>query len=113
MQATQRVLIEDAEIAGVRMMKGDVVLCLIGSANRDPDVFEEPERLDIRREVNPHLAFSQGAHYCLGAQLARMEGQVALSALLSRLPKLDGRGEDISWKSSIFLRRPRALPLAF
>ena len=112
-QATERVLTEDVEIGGVWMKKGEVVLCLLGSANHDPAVFEEPERLDIGRKVNPHLAFSQGPHFCLGAQLARTEGQVALTNLLARLPQLSCAGDDINWRSSIFLRRPRALPLAF
>jgi cytochrome P450 len=113
-QATQRVLTEDAEIDGVYLRKGSVVLCLLGSANHDSTVFENPQRLDLGRAPNPHLAFSHGAHFCLGAQLARMECQVALRSLLERLPnKIDTADVEITWNSSIFLRGPNTLLLSY
>ncbi len=112
-QATHRVLTEDTKIDGVNLRKGSVVLCLLGSANHDSTVFEDPQKLDLRRTPNPHLAFGYGTHYCLGAQLARIECQVALTSLLERFPKnITAADELITWNSSIFLRGPKTLPLS-
>ena len=82
--ATERFASEDLELAGVTIAKGDVVLAAIASANRDEDHFANPDTLDISREPNKHLAFGLGIHFCLGASLARMEGQTAIKILLAR-----------------------------
>jgi len=79
---------EDLEIAGTPVKKDDRVIALLGSANRDPATFPEPDRLDLGRDPNPHLAFGFGPHYCLGAPLARLEAQIAILALLQRWPTL-------------------------
>lgn len=79
---------EDLEIAGTPVKEGDRVIILLGSANRDPATFPEPDRLDLERDPNPHLAFGFGPHYCLGAPLARLEAQIAILALLQRWPTL-------------------------
>ena len=75
-------------MAGVTIPAGSLVYGVIASANRDETQFEDPERLDLGREKNRHLAFGQGIHYCLGAPLARLEGQIAIRMLLERVPKL-------------------------
>ena len=71
-QMVQRVVLEDVDIRGTTVPAGNQMVLLLGAANRDPDVFHEPERLDLSRDPNPHLAFSSGIHACLGASLARM-----------------------------------------
>ncbi|MCY9783606.1 cytochrome P450 [Nocardiopsis sp. EMB25] len=88
-QVTSRWAQEDTDVLGEPLRRGEQVLCLIGSANRDPARFTEPARFDITRaEAADHLSFSSGAHYCLGAPLARLEGQIALRALAERVPRL-------------------------
>ncbi|GAA0973831.1 cytochrome P450 [Nocardiopsis tropica] len=88
-QMTTRWAHTESTVQGRRLQPGDYALCLIGSANRDPDRFEDPDRFDITREdASDHLSFSSGAHYCLGAPLARLEGEIALRALAERLPRL-------------------------
>ena len=87
-QLDGRMAREDIELGGRRIAAGEWVLAVIASANRDPSVFPDPDRLDVGREKNPHLAFGRGIHYCLGAPLARLEAQLALAALLARLPAL-------------------------
>lgn len=110
-QATDRVAGEDVEIDGHRVPKGEVVGLLIGAANRDPAVFDRPDVLDLGREENPHLAFGHGIHFCLGAQLARLEGRLALCALFERFPDLAARGPAGPWKRSLVLRGLCALPV--
>ncbi|MDQ3834052.1 MAG: cytochrome P450, partial [Actinomycetota bacterium] len=87
----------------------------IGSANRDERQFENPDTLDITREPNRHLAFGKGIHHCLGAPLARMEGQIAINTLLRRFPKLHlaVAPESLRWRRGLFLRGLEKLPLAF
>lgn len=102
-QLTMRVALEDAEAGGVPVAKGTFVLHLIGAANRDPLVYEDPDRVDIRRAPSPDLAFGQGIHFCLGAPLARLEAQVALVALVRRFPSLRMASEPI-WKENAVLR---------
>jgi cytochrome P450 len=88
-QRTGRVAQRDTEVAGVRVPAGQPVMTLLGGANRDPDVFDEPQRFDVARpNAGEHVAFSSGIHYCLGAGLARMEGEVGLRALFDRFPDL-------------------------
>lgn len=87
-RASQRIAVEDMEIAGTPIPKGAWVHVSLGAAGRDPDVFTEPDGLDITRTGPRHLAFGHGAHYCLGAPLARVEGQIAIGTLLARFPTL-------------------------
>lgn len=92
-QRTGRVAQRDTEVAGERVRAGRVVVLLLGGANRDPAVFADPDRFDVTREnAGEHLAFSSGAHFCLGAALARMEGEVGLRALFDRFPALTPTG---------------------
>ncbi len=87
-QMTQRTALEDIELGDRVIPAGSIVILLVGAANRDPDVFPDPHRLDLGRAPNPHLSFGAGVHYCLGAALARMEGRIALPALYRALPGL-------------------------
>jgi cytochrome P450 len=113
--ATERYAREDLELAGVRVARGDLVLGVLGSANRDEAVFNAPDTLDLGREPNRHLAFGMGAHYCVGAPLARLEAQIAFAALLDRWPnlRLTVQPETLRWRRHAFLRGLQALPLAF
>ncbi|WP_017611756.1 cytochrome P450 [Nocardiopsis salina] len=88
-QTTVRWVHEDTRVQGVPLARGEQVICLLGSANRDPEHFGDPDRFDVRRpDAGEHLSFSSGVHYCLGAPLARLEGEVALRALAERAPDL-------------------------
>ncbi len=88
-QRTARLAYRDAEVAGERVAKGTLVVLILGGANRDPAVFADPQRFDVTRaDADRHIAFSQGIHYCLGAGLARMEGEIGLRALFTRFPDL-------------------------
>ena len=86
--STERYAREALEIAGVTIPPGALVYGVLASANRDASEFEDPDRLDLGRAKNRHLAFGQGIHYCLGAPLARLEGQIALRRLVERMPAL-------------------------
>ncbi|ROS37956.1 cytochrome P450 [Amycolatopsis thermoflava] len=86
---TGRTCVRDTEVGGVRVRGGSVVTTILAGANRDPEVFEDPARFDVRREnAREHISFSAGRHYCLGAALARMEGEVGLRTLFDRFPEL-------------------------
>jgi cytochrome P450 len=111
--AMVRVAREDLPIDGRVVHRGDRLFLMINAANRDPRQFHEPDRLDLRRADNRHLAFGHGIHFCLGAPLARLEGQVALPALLARFPRLSPRGEAPEWLDSLVFRGMRSLPVAF
>jgi cytochrome P450 len=91
-QFTARVLKEEIEIAGQKIPRKWTILCMLGAANRDPKQFKDPNTLNLKRLNNQHLAFSAGPHFCIGSQLARMEGQVAISNLLKRFPKMQLTG---------------------
>jgi len=110
-QFTARVLKEDIELFGQPIRKGWTVLCMLGAANRDPKQFEEPDRLDLKRLNNQHLAFSAGLHFCIGAQLARLEGQIALSSLVQRFPNMKLAGPRPEWASTFGLRGLQSLPV--
>ncbi|MCB9703789.1 MAG: cytochrome P450 [Myxococcales bacterium] len=112
-QASPRFAREDLEIAGQAIRRGDVVAALVASANRDPAAFERPDELDIGRTPNRHLAFGMGIHYCLGAPLARMEGRIAIGALLQRFPelRLAVPKERLRWRRSVHVHSLRELPL--
>lgn len=113
--ATERYAREDITIAGTTIPRGELVLAVIGSANRDANYFDNPDSLDITRENNKHLAFGQGVHYCLGAPLARLEGQIAISTLVQRMPnlRLSIAPDQLRWRGGIILRGLEALPVSF
>ncbi|MCY7343182.1 MAG: cytochrome P450 [Pseudonocardia sp.] len=112
-QATQRYAREDVTIAGVTVPQGSLVLAVLASANRDGRFFDDPDTLDVARANNRHLSFGQGMHYCLGAPLARLEGQTAIGALLRRAPglRLAVAPRELRWRGSIILRGLEALPV--
>jgi len=110
-QVTARVATEEVEIRGQRIGPGALVTVSLGAANRDPEVFEAPERLDVGRTPNPHLGFGHGVHFCLGANLARLEGRIALRVLLDRLPDLRLAAEP-ERRPSFVLRGFRSLRVA-
>ena len=83
-----RYALEDVELSGLRLKQGDQIGLLLGAANRDPAMFKDPDRLDLNRTPNPHVAFGAGVHFCVGAPLARREMRIGLAALFSRLPGL-------------------------
>ena len=112
--ATERYPREEVEIAGTTIPRGELVLAVLGSANRDERHFEEPEVLDLARDPNRHLAFGRGGvHHCLGAPLARMEGQITIRALLRRFPHvhLAAAHEPLRWRRGLFLRGLERLPI--
>jgi cytochrome P450 len=112
-QLTSRMVLEDGEFRGHRLRKGQQLVLLLAAGNRDPERFEEPERLLVTREDVRHLAFGHGTHHCLGALLARLEATIALEALVTRLPNLRFGSAPIEWGDNTVLRGPRVLPLAF
>src|ERR1700749_2170521 len=93
------------------MEKGDRIRWCISSANRDPNVFVEPDRFDITRQPNPHVAFGNGVHHCLGATLARVEGQEVFKALAERFPNLQAVTQNLEYQPSITFRSLKALPI--
>jgi cytochrome P450 len=114
-QVTGRTTLEDVdEIGGIALAKGQSVICLLGSANRDPAVYADPDQLDITRaDVRP-LSFGGGIHYCLGAQLARLEGEIAIATLLRRLPGLQlDDPEHPDWRQTFVLRGLNTLPASW
>ncbi|MGV0739760.1 cytochrome P450 [Mycobacterium syngnathidarum] len=108
-QGDIRILTEDVELDGRKLSAGSRVLLLISAANRDPEVFDHPNRLDFGRDKIGHLGFGIGAHYCLGAPLARLEATIAVPALISRLPTIRLAGE-ARWHSSLLSRSLGTLP---
>jgi len=108
-----RTLLDDVEVDGTTMPKGSKVLGMIISANRDETIFERPDDLDLGREPNRHLTFAFGKHFCLGNQLARLEGQIAIGELVRRFPamRLAVPREDLRYKPVQALRGFRSLPL--
>jgi cytochrome P450 len=111
-QATSRVALQELEIDGRRVEPYQMVMCIIGAANRDPEVFAEPDRLDIAREPNPHLAFGDGIHFCLGAPLARAEAQTAFAALARRFPRIRPLSDRAEWGPNYILRGLKRLPVS-
>ena len=112
--ATERYAREDVEIEGMIIPRGELVLAVLGSANRDERQFEDPDVLNLARDPNRHLAFGRGGvHHCLGAPLARMEGQIAVSALLKHFPgaRLAVSPDSLRWRRGVFLRGLQRLPL--
>jgi cytochrome P450 len=103
LKGTMRVAGEDMTIADQAVQAGDRILLLMGAANRDPAKFADPEKFDVTRNPNPHLSFSHGIHFCLGAPLARMEMEIAFNELLRRFPKMELASE-IKWDPRILGR---------
>jgi len=112
-QRTGRMTMTDVEISGTPIPKGSIVAAIIGAANRDPAQFSDPERLDVARRENRHIAFGFGIHFCLGAPLARVEGQIAIGTLLRRLPALELASAQPEWRESSVLRGLKALQVTF
>jgi pimeloyl-[acyl-carrier protein] synthase len=110
-QATARVPGQDVELGDATLPARSLVFTAIGAANRDPDVFADPDRLDVARTDNHHLSFGFGAHFCLGAPLARLEGEVAFDALLDRFPKLELASDVLEYRPNPILRGLTALPV--
>ena len=112
-QHTARLAPDDVELGGKLIKRGQAVIAVMGAANRDPERFPDPDRLDLGRTDNRHLAFGWAGHFCFGAPLARIEGQIAFSALLRRLPNLRLTPGPITWRSNLGLRGLTALPVTF
>jgi hypothetical protein len=108
-QFTARVLKEDIEVCGQRIPKRWSILCMLGAANRDPKQFKEPNQLDLKRLNNQHLAFSAGPHFCIGNQLARLEGQIALLNLVQRFPEMRLTGRPPEWAPTFGFRGLKSL----
>jgi cytochrome P450 len=108
-QHTARMAWEDCELGDKVISKGQVVTAVIGAANRDPERFEEPDRLDLERADNRHLAFGWGGHYCFGAPLARIEGRLAFAALADRVGEMRLAPGPLKWKQNHGLRGLEAL----
>jgi cytochrome P450 PksS len=115
MTATERFAREDLTVAGVTIRRGEMVFAVIASANRDERQFANPDTLDISREPNRHLSFGQGEHFCVGASLARMEGQIAIGTLLRRTSELclPVPPEALRWRRGLVLRGMEGLPVIF
>ena len=112
-QFTGRIAVQDYEHGDVSIPKGSQAIVLLAAANRDPAVFPEPQLFDIARSDNRHLAFSAGIHFCLGAPLARLEGQVALATLATRLPGIELTADELTYKENIILRGLESLPVGW
>jgi pimeloyl-[acyl-carrier protein] synthase len=113
MQMGSRHVAEDLELEGHVLRKGEQVYFVQGSANRDPRKFENPDRLDLSRQYNPHMSLGEGRHFCVGAMLARVEASVAFRMLLERLPDMRLADVPLQYDSRITLRRLLALPVQF
>jgi cytochrome P450 len=110
-QLTMRIPLEDLDFGGRQFRRGQGVVAVLGSANRDPEVFAEPDSLELGRAENRHLSFGHGVHFCLGAQLARLEGEVALRELARRFPDLRLSAQRVRWRRLTFLRGLATLPV--
>jgi cytochrome P450 PksS len=115
MTASERFTREDVTVAGVTIPRGEMVYAAIASANRDERQFANPDTLDITREPNRHLTFGLGAHFCVGAALARMEGQIAISTLLRRTSELHLAvpPEALRWRRGLVLKGMKGMPVRF
>lgn len=112
-QITTRIVKGEVEIGGQTLSDGEAVFPVLGAANRDPDRFADPDRLDLGRIDNRHLSLSNGPHFCLGAPLARLEGEIAIGTLVRRLPRLRLDTDTLEWRPSPGLRGLEALPVAY
>ena len=112
-QRAERRAAEDIELRGSHIEKDQRVFLVVGAANRDPLEFPDPDRLDICREPNPHVAFGFGIHYCVGAPLARMEAPIAINAVLRRMPNMQLTGDTLDWHENLAIRGVKSLPVTF
>ncbi len=112
-QHTARIAPEDGELGGKAIRKGSAVMAVMAAGNRDPARFADPDTLDLTRKDNRHLAFGWAAHFCFGAPLARMEGQIAFATLLRRLPDLSLDAQKLVWRENLGLRGLKALHVSF
>lgn len=113
--ATWRFAAQDLQVGGQRIARGEPVLVVLAAADRDPAQFDRPDVLDLARTDNRHLGYGHGIHYCLGAPLARLEGQIALGTLLRRLPelRLAVPEAELRWRGGLIMRGLRSLPVTF
>jgi cytochrome P450 len=109
---TRRLALKDAELAGVAIARGDIVIAILAAANRDPARYEDPDRLDVARNPTDHLAFGDGIHFCLGAPLARAEAQIAFASLLSRYSSIRALDMSPEWGGTFAVRGVKRLPVA-
>jgi pimeloyl-[acyl-carrier protein] synthase len=112
-QHTGRLVPEDRQLGGKLLRKKQAVMAVMAAANRDPGRFPEPDKFDIARKDNRHLAFGYAAHFCFGAALARVEGQEALDAVVRRMPNLELKPGPLTWRNNLGLRGLIALPVRF
>jgi cytochrome P450 len=112
-KSIQRLASQDLEMRDKVMRKDDRIRWFISSANRDPNVFADPEKFDITRQPNPHVAFGNGVHHCLGATLARVEGQEVFKALAERFPRLQLESEELDYQPSVTFRSLKSLPVTW
>jgi cytochrome P450 len=112
-QFTHRIALEDLPLGGQTIRKGQLVFLFLAAANRDPNHFADPERLDVKRVVHKHVAFGMGHHFCLGAPLARMEAQIAFTTLLRRLKNLRLATDTLVYRENFNLRGLNSLPVTF
>jgi pimeloyl-[acyl-carrier protein] synthase len=112
-QYTSRLAPDDVQMGGKTIRKRQAVIAVMGAANRDPERFPDPDRLDLCRQDNRHLAFAWGAHFCFGAPLARLEGQIAFETLLRRMPHLGLESGPVTWRENLAFRGLTSLPVTF
>jgi cytochrome P450 len=112
-QHTGRLAHEDVMLGGKLIRKREAVMAVMAAGNRDPERFADPDKLDLARKDNRHLAFGWAAHFCFGAPLARLEGQIAFSTLLKRLRNLKLDAAKLEWRENLGLRGLKALPVSF
>jgi cytochrome P450 len=112
-QHTARLAPDDMLLGGKQVHKRQAVIAVFAAANRDPDRFPDPDKLDLRRTDNRHVAFAWGAHYCFGAPLARMEGQIAFETMLRRLPNIQLEPRELAWRENLGLRGLKELFISF
>ncbi|MYB04758.1 MAG: cytochrome P450 [Gemmatimonadetes bacterium] len=110
-KSTQRIVAEDVDLGGRTMRKGQRIRWIMAAANRDPEVFSRADEFDIGRQPNPHLSFGSGIHYCLGATLARVEGQEVFRALAERFERFELAGRPIEYQPSLQFRSVKSLPV--
>jgi cytochrome P450 len=111
-QLTGRTVLHDIELGDVHLGAGQFVMLLLASGNRDPLAFDDPDEFDVARTPNNHLGFGFGIHHCLGAPLARMEADVALSTLVRRAPRLARASDTVTYKANVILRGMESLPVS-
>jgi cytochrome P450 len=110
-QFAGRVAKEEMEICGVRLRGGQPIVFMLGAANRDPRQFRDPDHLDLKRLPNPHLAFGAGEHFCIGNQLARLEGQIAILRMVQQFPRMRLATQHQEWAPNFGFRSLKALPV--